>query len=110
PRVVGDDYKSTVSVHAGRTGGLVPFDEYFALGLDRDRDYFLRGHRGIRDGRKGAGPIGREFFLTNVDVQKNLFNRGFLKAAAGPFLDVARLRRSEPTFVDAGIQLRVSLV
>ena len=110
PHAVGDDYKSTVSLHAGRTAGVVPFDEYFALGLDRDHEYLLRGHRGIRNGRKGSGPIGREFLLTNVDVQKNLFNRGFLKAAAGPFLDVARLTRNEPTLVDAGIQLRLLVV
>jgi hypothetical protein len=110
PRAVGDDYESTVSVRAGRTGGVVPFDEYFALGLDRDSEYFLRGHRGIRGGRKGAGPIGREFLLTNFDVQKNLFNRGFLKASAGPFLDAARLTRTEPTMLDAGILLRLSLV
>jgi len=110
PRPVGGDYKSTVSIQAGRAASVVPFDEYFALGLDRDHEYLLRGHRGIRDGRKGAGPIGREFLLANLDVQKNLFNRGFFKASAGPFLDVARLRRSEPTSVDAGIQLRVSLV
>src|SRR5262249_51914072 len=86
PRPVGDDYKSTVSFHAGRTGGVVPFDEYFALGLDRDNEYVVRGHRGIRDGRKGAGPVGRQFLLTNVEVQKNLFNAGFFKAAVGPFL------------------------
>ena len=110
PRAVGDDYESTVSLRAGRTGGLVPFDEYFALGFDRDRDYFLRGHPGIRSGRKGAGPIGREFLLTSFDVRKNLFNRGFLKVAAGPFLDVARMTRTEPTLLDAGIQLRLSLV
>jgi hypothetical protein len=110
PRAVADDYKSTVSFHAGRTGGSVPFDEYFALGLDRDNDYLLRGHRGIRNGQKGAGPIGQEFLLTNFDVQKTLLNRGFLKAAAGPFLDAARLTRAEPTLLDAGIQLRVSLV
>src|SRR5262249_6673043 len=110
PRPVGDDYKSTVSFHAGRTGGAVPFDEYFGLGLDRDHEYVLRGHRGILDGRKGAGPIGREFVLANFELKKNLFNRGFVKASAGPFLDVARLSRSEPTLVDAGLQLSVSLV
>jgi hypothetical protein len=110
PRSVGDDYKSTVSIQAGRAAGVVPFDEYFALGLDRDHEYLLRGHPGIQDGRKGAGPIGREFLLANFDVQKNLFHGGFFKASAGPFLDVARLRRSEPTSVDTGIQFRVSLV
>jgi len=36
--------------------------------------------------------------------------RGFVKASAGPFLDVARLTRTEPTLLDAGILLRLSLV
>ncbi len=89
PRAVGDDYKLTVSLQAGRTGGAVPFDEYFALGLDRDHEYVLRGHPGMRDGRKGSGPLGRQFALVNIDVQKNLFSLGFVKGAAGPFLDVA---------------------
>jgi hypothetical protein len=109
PRAAGDDYKTTFSVHAGRTGGSVPFDEYFALGLDRDNEYLLRGHRGIRNGRKGAGPIGREFLLTSLDMQKSLFSRGFIKAAAGPFLDAALLTRSEPTLLDSGIQLRLTV-
>jgi hypothetical protein len=110
PRAIGDDYESTISVRAGRSGGVVPFDEYFALGVDRDQEYFMRGHQGIRGGRKGAGPIGQEFMLANFDLQKNLFNAGFVKASAGPFIDLARLTRTEPTMVDAGISLRFSLV
>jgi hypothetical protein len=110
PRPVGDDYKTTISFDAGRVGGMVPFDEYFGLGLDRDNEHLLRGHAGLRNGRKGAGPIGRHFVSTSIDVQKNLFNLGLLKASAGPFVDAARLTRAEPTLVDAGIQLRVSLL
>jgi hypothetical protein len=47
--------------------------------------------------------------LTSLGVQKNLFNRGVIKAAAGPFLDAARLTRAEPALIDAGIQLRLGL-
>ena len=110
PRAVGDDYKLTVSFQAGKSGGAVPFDEYFALGLDRDHEYVLRGHPGIRDGRKGSGPLGRQFMLANIDVQNTLFSLGFVKGAAGPFLDVAQLTRTEPTMFDAGVQLRLLLV
>jgi hypothetical protein len=110
PLSKGDDYKTTISFHAGKAAGAVPFDEYFALGIDRDNEYVLRGHPGVHDGQKGAGPIGRKFVSVNVDVQKNFFDYGFIKAGAGPFLDAARLTRTSPALVDAGVQVRLSVV
>jgi tetratricopeptide (TPR) repeat protein len=96
PQARGDDYAMQARVGAGKTFGKVPFDELYVLGLERDNDLWMRGHIGTRDGRKGSAPLGRQYFLTNWEMDKNLYNNGFLGVKLGPLLDVGRITDPSP--------------
>jgi tetratricopeptide (TPR) repeat protein len=91
PQSSGDDYEVRAGVRAGKTFGQVPFDELFLLGLERDNDLLLRGHIGTRDGRKGSAPIGRNYFLANSELDKNVYRNGLFGVKLGPFLDTGRI-------------------
>ena len=78
-------------VRAGKTFGQVPFDELFLLGLECDNDLLLRGHVGTRDGRKGSAPMGRNYFLANGELDKNVYRNGLFGVKLGPFLDTGRI-------------------
>ncbi len=87
PQAKGDDYEMQARVRVGRSFGDVPFDELFQLGIERDNDLWLRGHAGTNDGRKGAAPLGRRYFLANWEVDKNVYGNGFFTVKLGPFVD-----------------------
>jgi|GEM_PF-357523 len=106
PQARGADYKTTLKLRAGRIFGDVPFDELFSIGLDRDHDLWLRAHPGTRDGRKGAGLIGRRYVLLNSEIAKTIMDRGVFSLQLVPFLDAARMGEC---FTDAGLELRVSI-
>lgn len=88
PRMVGDDYTIQQQIRAGRIFGRVPFDELFMLGLERDNDLSLRSHIGTRGGRKGSAPLGRNYYLSNWEIDKNIYNTGLFSVKLSPFLDV----------------------
>jgi len=113
PQARGDDYEMNARVRAGTAQGNTPFDELFMLGVERDNDLWLRGHAGTLDGKKGSAPVGRNYFLANWDIQKQLYRRSVFALAVGPFLDTGRtndvfgrgsLRR---WLVDAGVEASV---
>jgi hypothetical protein len=87
PQAQGDDYEMQTRFRAGGTLGKVTVDELFQLGIERDNDLWLRGHAGTIDGRKGAAPLGRRYFLVNWEIDKNVYRNGFLTVKLGPFLD-----------------------
>ena len=89
----------------GTVAGEAPFDELFQLGLDRDHDLRLRAQRNRRDGKKGVGPLGSSFALSNFDLSQSLLRRPFLTIEAGPFLDAARAAGHWRTAT--GVQLRL---
>ena len=91
PQSQGDDYEIQHQVRAGKTWGEVPFDELFVLGLERDNDLDMRGHIGTRDGRKGSAPLGRNYFLSNWEVDKNVYRNGIFTVKLGPFLDTCKI-------------------
>ncbi|MBO0910807.1 MAG: tetratricopeptide repeat protein [Acidobacteria bacterium] len=91
PRMKGEDYAIREEVRAGKTFGEVPFDELFMLGLERDNDLWLRAHIATRDGRKGSAPLGRNYFLSNWDITKNIYNHGIFGIALTPFLDTGKI-------------------
>jgi hypothetical protein len=105
-----NDYETTFRLRAGRGFGQVPFDELFIVGLDRDSNLRLRGHSAIHDGEKGAAPMGVGYVLLNADFQKRLFGNALVHLDAGPLLDTARISAQTPWFVDAGVQVRISLL
>src|SRR5207244_9383452 len=85
PQMRGDDYKLQEQIRAGKTFGQVPFDELFMLGLERDNDLWLRAHIGTRDGRKGSAPLGRNYFLSNWEIDKNVYDNGIFSVKLSPF-------------------------
>jgi hypothetical protein len=116
PRGQGDDYRMTARLRAGMTAGQPPFDELFNLGLDRDQDFWFRGHPGTQNGRKGAGPLGRDYVLASFEFDKEIYGTGIWKLSLGPFLDTGRVydrRKSfgvEKWLCDVGIQAKVRIL
>lgn len=116
PRASGDDYKMRTRIRAGATVGAIPFDELFQLGVERDNDLWLRGHAGTTDGRKGAAPLGRRYFVTNWEIDKNVYSNGLFTVKLGPFLDSGRI--SDPSGLfgsrqwqwDTGAQCKVRVL
>ncbi len=116
PGAKGDDYEMQVQIRSGATAGKATLDELFELGIERDNDLWLRAHAGTLDGRKGAAPLGRRFFLSNWELDKNLHQNGFLTVKLGPFLDSGAVADSSGLFGsqrwlwDTGAQCKVRLL
>lgn len=116
PRATGDDYEMQTQVRAGATAGKATLDELFQLGVERDNDLWLRGHAGTVDGRKGAAPLGRRFFLANWEMDKNIYQNGFFTVKVGPFLDSGAVADSSGLFGsrrwlwDTGAQCKVRVL
>lgn len=98
----GEDYEMTAQLRAGRTIGLVPFDELFQLGLERDNDLWLRGRIGTRDGKKGNAPLGRNYVLWNWETDKTILRRSFFTVKLGPFVDAGKITDPSRDFVSEG--------
>ncbi len=116
PRSQGDDYEMQAQIRAGGTAGKATLDELFQLGIERDNDLWLRGHAGTFDGRKGAAPLGRRFFLANWEMDKNIYENGFFSVKLGPFLDSGAVADSSGLFGskrwlwDSGAQCKVRVL
>jgi len=116
PRSQGDDYEMQGQIRAGGTSGKATLDELFQLGIERDNDLWLRGHAGTFDGRKGAAPLGRRFFLANWEMDKNIYENGFFTVKLGPFLDSGAVADSSGLFGsrswlwDSGAQCKVRVL
>ena len=94
PLSQSDDYEIEHQIRAGKTFGDVPFDELFMLGWGSDTDLLMRGHIATRDGRKGSGPLGRNYFLSNWEADKNVYRNGLLNLKLGPFVDTGTVTDS----------------
>lgn len=116
PRARGDDYEMRARVRAGGTAGKAPLDELFQLGLERDNDLWLRGQPGTIDGRKGAAPLGRRYFLANWEMDKVIYQGAFFNLKIGPFLDNGVIADSSGLFGsrrwlwDAGAQCKLRIL
>lgn len=91
PQAEGSDYEMRQQLRIGKTLGTAPFDELFMLGLERDNNLPLRAHIGTRDGRKGSAPLGRDYFLSSWETDKNIYGNGILSLTLGPFLDIGKI-------------------
>lgn len=116
PRATGDDYEMRTSLRVGGLAGHATLDELFQLGIERDNDLWLRGHTGLNAGRKGGAPLGRRYFLANWEIDKNVYNAGFVKIKLGPLLDAGAIADASGFFgsrewlVDAGAQCKVQIL
>ncbi|HEX6880730.1 MAG TPA: hypothetical protein VF135_10230, partial [Terriglobales bacterium] len=113
PQATGDDFEMQSRVRYGRTLGSVPFDELLMLGIERDNELMMRGHNGSVDGRKGSAPLGRNYFLVNWEMDKNLYGNGLLSLTLGPFVDTGKITDPNPALgtrkwlTDTGAQFKV---
>lgn len=87
PQARGDDFEMKEGFYAGKTFGRVPFDDLFMLGLERDNNLPLRAHIGTENGQKGNAPLGRDYLLSNWEVNKNLYTNAWFKVRLAPFVD-----------------------
>ena len=116
PKARGDDFELQASVKAGRTFGMVPFDELFTIGFERDNDLFLRGHPGLYNGQKGNAPLGRNFVLANSGIDKIAYHNGLFAVRLGPLLDTGRIYDPSGYFGtrnwlwDAGVQTKIRVL
>ncbi|MCI0486202.1 MAG: tetratricopeptide repeat protein [Blastocatellia bacterium] len=116
PQASGDDYEMRGNIRAGKTFGEVPFDELFILGVERDNDLWLRAHIGTRDGRKGSAPLGRNYFLSNWELDKNVYSGALIGLKLGLFLDSGKITDSSPGLGsqvwlwDLGVQTKVRVM
>jgi Tetratricopeptide repeat len=116
PQAKGDDYEMFARIYAGRTLGDPSFDELFILGVERDNNLWLRAHVGTRDGRKGSAPLGRNYILSNWELDKNLYSNELLNFKLGPFVDSGKITGSSfgvgsKTWLwDVGVQSKVRML
>ncbi|MGH9433198.1 MAG: hypothetical protein ACRD3T_16835, partial [Terriglobia bacterium] len=116
PRATGEDYEMTAQVRGGHTFGVVPFDDFFMLGLERDNNLWLRGEIGTANGRKGSAPLGRNYTLTNWEDDKIIFQNGIFRVRVGPFLDSGRITDPSGDFGsrqwmwDTGLELKIRVL
>ena len=96
PQSNGDDFETRERISAGEIFGHASFDELFMLGMERDNDFWLRAHLGTRDGRKGSAPLGNRYFLSNTEMDKNIYGNGLLSVKLGPFLDNGKITDPSP--------------
>jgi hypothetical protein len=109
-RPSGHDDEIRVLLRAGSIFGDPPFDERFAVGMDRDTDLWLHAHSATINGFKGAALIGNSFVLLNTQFDKALCRTNLFQLYLGPLLDIAHVASSSGPSFDAGIQLRVSVL
>jgi tetratricopeptide (TPR) repeat protein len=116
PKSHGDDFETLWRIRTGKTFGQIPFDELLMLGLERDNDLWLRAHVGTRDSRKGSAPLGRDYFLSNWETDKNIYSNGFFGVKLGPFVDTGKISDSSPVLGarnwlwDIGVQIKLRVL
>ena len=116
PQKHENDYETAQQIRAGRIFGPAPLDDLYILGLERDNDLPMHAHIGTRDGRKGSAPLGREYFLQNLEMDKNVYSNGLVQVQLGPILDIGRIADpgaalgSHQWLFDTGAQLKVRVL
>ncbi|MBV9341775.1 MAG: hypothetical protein JO159_12925 [Acidobacteria bacterium] len=76
---------------AGKTFGQPPFDELFTLGVLGDSELSMKAHIATRDGKKGASPLGRNYFVSNWEATRNFSPLPLLGIKLGPFIDTGKI-------------------
>jgi hypothetical protein len=116
PKPRGEDFEFVGRLRGGETFGDVPLDLLYGLGVERDNDLWMRGHDGTVDGRKGNAPLGRRYVLWNSELNKNVYDSGFLRLQVGPSFDTGAAADSSELFgsqkwlFDTGVQLKMRVL
>lgn len=115
PQARGSDFQLTGRLSAAKALGEPPFDELYSLGLERDNNLQLRGHRATRDGKKGAGPMGPDYFLVNLELNKEVYRGALWSIVLTPYVDSGKTFDGSGYFGprvwqwDAGVQLKLMI-
>ncbi len=115
PKAQGDDWQMLHRISAGATWGDVPFDELFILGIERDNDLLMRAHSATHRGRRGSAPLGTRYFLSNWELDKDVFKKSFVSVKLGPFVDTGKITGpdtfgSDKWLWDTGLQLKLTVL
>lgn len=116
PKARGEDYETQTKLRAAHAFGQIPFDDLFTFGFDRDNDLWMRGHDGLADGKKGNGPLGRNFVLSNSEIDKIVYKDAFFTVKLGPFFDTGDIYDPSGFFgspkwlSDTGVQAKIGLL
>jgi hypothetical protein len=115
PRRTGDDYATMAQIRTGKVFGKAPFDEWYALGTERDNDIWMRAHPDTHGGRKGGALRGRGYALASLELDKNVYASGWAVLKLGPFADTGKTTASLPQAAtqqwlwDAGVQAKLRI-
>jgi tetratricopeptide (TPR) repeat protein len=116
PHAKGEDDAVHARIRSSNLFGTVPLDQLFELGLDRDSTLWLRGHGATTGGRKGGAPLGRRYVLINSEYDRVIYDGGFFRVLAGPFLDMGKISDDSAAFgdprwlVDTGAQVKLRVL
>jgi hypothetical protein len=116
PHSKGDDLVVAGRARGGKIFDAVRFDDLYILGIERDNDLWMRGHRGSIDGRKGAAPLGTEYALFQAEADRTMWRFPLVRIQLGPFLDIGRTGDPAGNFgsrgwmYDAGVQAKLRLL
>lgn len=102
PEASGDDYETSLQMRAGGIFGHVTLDQLYQLGIERENDLWLHGIAGTRGGRKGTAPLGRQFVLWNLELDKSLYRNDLVEIQLGPLLDAGRIADPSGFFGSGG--------
>lgn len=111
-----ENFHLLLRFRAGRTLGPAPFDDLFNLGLDRESDLLMRGHRSTRHFKKGNSPLARDYLLWNWEADKVIRDHHTIQLKLGPFVDTGRAYDASNNFGsakwlwDIGVQTKVRLL
>lgn len=118
PGAKGDAWQVREQAQTGRIFGNIPIDEMFMLSAERDNDpnLWLRGYAGTLSGKKGSGPIGRAYTISQTDLRRRLLEIPFLAIEAGPFFDAGSVHDPSGSLgprgvlKDAGLEADVTTI
>jgi outer membrane protein assembly factor BamA len=109
------------TIKGGVSGGILPVEDYFMLGMDQFPLNILRGHKIVKDGQYGNGPMATDFVLANSEFERrfgvlplfNALNLPYILVKGTAFLDLARtwdragIFKEYPLLVDTGVGLKL---
>jgi len=76
------------TIRGGTSGGQLPVEEYFVLGLDMHAGNLMRAHPASDHGHYGNAPMGTSFALSNMDLERRIAILPLFNSLNLPFLDV----------------------
>jgi len=91
-----------LNIGGGYAGSGVPLDYYYVLGIGQDDPLPLRAHPTVDRGRKGNSPMGRQYFLANLELRRRVLRWSILEMQGLLFSDTAMV--DSTPFMDVGRQ------